>query len=267
MAEQWYVQLTDGKITGPHLERDVSTDLLSGRIGDDQKVRQGVNGPWCEASRARAVFRQLADVGWYVRSNATVQEEVFGPFTDAKLLELHRVGDLELAAEVRQGTNGTWKSATALLSLWENQKVADSTNALQTNEPDEGSVDAGKWSVEPMRHTILDLEVRYSDTADRCDSLEHLLLKSNDDENMGDRLLVTRTNGQPVGYLSSDNSRQIVSNAERGLSHVTLLYSAPKKSPNAPVQVAVVLCPTGSLAETCKQYIDQHFRGQSSHVQ
>lgn len=258
MAEQWYVQKTDGTISGPFLERDVSLDLLSGKIGDDQKVRQGSAGPWCDAARARSVFRQLADVGWYIRT----QDEVFGPFTEAKLLELHRTGELDPAAEIRQGVAGNWKLAESTLSLWQQQKVPQAKSndpaAVETSDSSE-SVDGGKWSIEPMRHIFVDLEVHYAPAVSSCERFEHLLLKHCDDEAMGDRLLVTRTNDQRVGYLNPENSQQVLSNAERGLSHVTLFHAVIE---NDSVQVAIVLCPPGSSSESCKDYIDQQFHQQ-----
>ena len=104
---------------------------------------------------------------------------------------------------------------------------------------------------------MIDLEVPYTNTVSKCAVLEHLLLKQTDEEQMGDRLLLTRTNDQRVGFLSPENSSQILMNAERGLSHVCLLYSAPTASP---IQVAVVLCPPGSTSEACKQYIEENLR-------
>ncbi len=254
MAEQWYVRESGGKVTGPLLERVVSTDLLSGKIGDNQQVRQGSTGEWCDAARAREVFRQLASVGWYIRA----QDEVFGPFTDAKLLELHRTGELDPAAEIRQGTAGNWKLAESTLSLWQQQKVPAATNQSAEDRDSSESVDGGKWSVEPMRHIFVDLEVHYALPASNCAPFEHLLLKHNNDESMGERLLLTRTNDQRVGYLHPETSQQILANSERGLSHVTLFHSAKDNT----VQVAIVLCPPGSSSESCKEYINQQFHKQ-----
>ena len=256
MAEEWYVRDATGTVRGPLQEREVSTELLGGRIGDDQEVRQGADGPWCGAARARNVFRQLAEVGWYIRTNG----EVFGPFTNAKLLQLHRENEMDATSEIRQGTSNAWRSASAVLSLWQQQKAPKSAtngeSSAPTDEEDE-STSGGKWSIEPLRHIVVDLEVPYAGTAKKCSPLEHLLLNESDDDSLGDRLLLTRTNGQRVGFLGIENSRQLLANAERGLSHVTLLHSAPS---TASVQVAIVLCPPGTTSAACKQYIDEQFR-------
>lgn len=258
MSQPWYVKRTDGTVAGPFPERDVSADLLSGRIDDSQSVRQGDQGPWCPAARARVVFRQLAEVGWYIRNG----QEVFGPFTDAKILQLHRDGELDPNADLRQGTQANWKSAEAVLSIFQNQKVPEVRQEAPANGDLKGydsseSIGGGKWSIEPMRHAIVDLEVHYANTAKKCAQLEHLLLQQTDDTQLGDRLLVTRTNGERVGYLGLENSRQILANSERGLTHVTLLHSTPNITP---ITVAVVLCPPGSSSEACKRYIDEKFR-------
>jgi len=259
VSQPWYIKRADGTVAGPFPERDVSADLLSGRIDDGQSVRQGETGPWCAAARARTVFRQLADVGWYIRN----AQEVFGPFTDARILQLHRDGELDPNAELRQGTKANWKSAEAVLSIFQNQKVPEARKEAASDDlkgyDSSESIGNGKWSIEPMRHAIVDLEVHYANTAKKCSRLEHLLLQRTDEQQMGDRLLVTRTNGDRVGYLGLENSQQILSNSERGMSHVTLLHSDPTITP---IAVAVVLCPPGSSSEGCKRYIDEQFHPQ-----
>ena len=254
MAEQWFVKSADGSITGPLLERDIAADLISGKIDDAQFVRQGLNGPWCEATRARAVFQQLAAVGWYLR----MKGEEFGPFTDARLLQLHRDGEVTADAEVRQGADGKWKSAESVLSIFQNQKTpaAKKDDSVLDGETDE-SVSGSKWSVEPLRHAIVALEVHYSSAAANCQRLEHLKLYTSDDPQMGERLLVARTNGERVGFLGLDNSRQILANAERGLAHITLLHSVPSTTP---VSVAIVLVPAGYNEQDCHRYIEEQFR-------
>lgn len=255
MAEPWFVKRADGTIVGPLLERDVAADLLAVKIDDTQFVRQGQNGAWCEAARARALFQQLADAGWYVR----IKGDEFGPFTDTRLLQLHRDGELDHTSEVRQGIGGTWKSAESVLSIFQNQKTQqqDTTNsesALAT-ETDE-SVVGSKWSVEPIRHAVVDLEIPYSSSAGNCAHLEHLRLHTTTDQQMEDRLLVARTNGERIGFLGLENSRQILANAERGLTHIVLLHSQPSTTP---VSVAIVLVPPGYVENDCHHYIDEQF--------
>ena len=256
MAELWFVKRADGTIAGPLLERDVAADLMSHEIDDTQFVRQGQSGPWCEAARARALFEQLAAVGWYVRING----EEFGPFTDTRLLQLHRDGELNQTSEVRQGSKGNWKPAESVLSIFQNQKAqrqaTTNDESVLPSESDE-SVSGSKWSVEPIRHAVVDLEIPYSSAAGNCERLEHLMLHTTTDPQMEDRLLVARTNGERIGFLGLENSRQILANSDRGLSHIALLHSVPSATP---ISVAIILVPPGYAENDCHRYIDEHFR-------
>ena len=255
MAEPWFVKQADGTVAGPLLERLVAADLLAGKIDDAQFVRQGQDGPWCEASRARALFQQLAAVGWYVR----IKGEDFGPFTDTRLLQLHRDGELDQTSEVRQGSNGTWKPAESVLSIFQNQKSKPASNNNDNallSDTDE-SVSGSKWSVEPIRHAVVDLEIPYSSAAGNCSRLEHLILHTTTDDQMEGRLLVARPNGERIGFLGLENSQQILANAERGLSHIALLHSAPAETP---IAVAIILVPPGYVENDCHRYIDEQFR-------
>ena len=239
MAEKWYVQSGNGDISGPLSEREVSADLLSGKISDTQRVRQGDSGPWCEAKRARAVFRQLSEVGWYIRSD----DEVFGPFTDAKLLELHRTGDLAHDAELRQGVVGIWKSAAPLFAGWQAQ------TASQTIADAQMLGETSKWSVEPIRHVVM--QVTIDDDSAPCLPLERLVLRPDE---ASSTLRVERSNGAIVGRLGESDSRQLIANSQRGVSHV-VLYNPEANAPS----VYVTICPPGTPPEACRAYIDQHF--------
>ncbi len=257
MAEQWFVELPDGKVDGPFHEREISADLLAGRISENLRIRQGTSGPWCSAARARAIFQQLADEGWYVRA----LEEVFGPFTPEKLLDLSRTGELHADAEIRQGTSNQWKPAERVLSLWRAQKAPPAT------EPDPGdapgtktsswklsstpSATTPKWSTEPIRHYQLALESGLP-TISQCEENERLLLAY--DESQRDRLVVNRANGERLGRLSSTNSQQLLLNCQRGASHIVLFCAAES------AEVTVIICPPGTVAEDCKRYIEENFR-------
>lgn len=242
MAEPWYVQLEDGTVAGPFLEREVSDDLLSGKITSRQRVRQGATGAWCNADRAKTVFRLLTEQGWYIRNG----NEEFGPFTDTKLLELHRNHEIEADSEVRQGLVGIWKSADAVLSIWQNQKAPVTTPAVQE--------DNRAWSIEPIRHLVMTVDVG-TDEVPVCFPQERLLLESL--AGAEPRISVSRTNGQRIGLLSRHNSALILGNADRGLSHVAMLHSPPA---SRPVMVAVVLCPAGATAKACRSYINEQFK-------
>lgn len=259
-VEQWYVQREDGTVDGPFLERDVAVDLLSGKIGDHHKVRQGASGAWCDSARARAVFQQLAEVGWYVRT----ADEQFGPFTEMKLLDLHRAGDLAGHSELRQGLAGKWKPAETVLCLWRQQNVskpsaiepsAVTQEDVEQEDVEQNSDDVRKWSIEPIRHVVMPLETK-ADTPE-CEPFERLLLNYPSDDESRPLLIVTTNRGETLGLLSENNSRQVIANSERGLSHVTLLYSRPGTTP---LEVALVLCPPGIDADVCRNYIDAQFR-------
>ena len=250
MAENWYVQNGDGSIMGPFAEKQISTDLLANKIVDGQQVRQGEDGPWCEAERARAVFRQLAEVGWYIRAG----EEQFGPFTDAKLLELHRTGELAADAEVRQGIVGIWKPAGSLLSLWQNQKVSDTASG--NGDTTAQGAEFKKWSVEPIRQVAMKLNgENLAAKISPCSFLERLLLVSDPNS---DCIRVTRTNGDLIGHLGKENSKQLVANSQRGVSHIALLNSTIDDAKTQPT-VAIILCPPGATAEACRAFVDQNY--------
>lgn len=248
MAEKWFVQQEDGTVVGPLSEREVSDDLLSGKIHDRNRVRQGSSGPWCDADRARAVFQQLSEVGWYVRMDG----EVFGPFTELKLLELHRVGDLASDSEVRQGVVGIWKPAPGVLSLWQQQKVPE---PQQHDTAGRNEFESRKWSIEPIRHVLMSLQYN-AQVVSACRPLERLLLEV-DPNTPGALVRASRTNGKSLGFLSENNSCQILANAERGMTHIALLHSNPNETP---VLVAIVFCPMGATPEACIDYIDDQFR-------
>lgn len=249
MAEEWFVKLENGEVTGPFTEREIATDLLSQQIDDRQQVRQGKDGAWCESARARAVFQQLANAGWYVRSG----EEIFGPFTEAKLLDLHRSNDLAPGSEVRQGLTGDWKSADAVLALSQNQKVpVESSSSWRSEDNAQVSMASRNWSVEPIRHVLMALELGSPGATELCAPFERLQLSLPDTPHDGCRLTVQRMNGDEVGTLGEQNSRQIVANSERGLTHVTLFHSST--GPGA-AEIALVLCPPGIEASVCRDYV------------
>lgn len=253
MAEQWYVQMPNGVVDGPFVERDVAAQLLNGSIKDACRVKQGLHGQWCEASRARAVFQQLAETGWYIR----IGDDQFGPFTEARLLQLHASGEMADGSELRKGTNGTWKSADSILSLWQQQKVP--TPGAVASEVQ--SIQSRQWSVEPIRHVIMAIEFEASFNEGDLLPSERLLLSMPspypDSLDGSYRLSVMNTNGRHVGKLSEQNSRQVAQNAERGLSHLAMWY--PRAGRNRP-EIALVLCPPGISPELCRQYIDRHLR-------
>lgn len=235
---------------GPFPEKQISADLLANKIVVGQRVRQGDDGPWCDADRARAVFRQLAEIGWYIRSG----EEQFGPFTDAKLLELHRTGELAADAEVRQGIVGIWKPAGNLLRLWQNQKVSDA--AVSPGDAESQDAEFKKWSTEPIRQVAMKLNgENLAAKLSSCSYLERLLLVS---ESNSDCIRVTRTNGDLIGHLGEENSKQLVANSQRGVSHIALLNSTMAEATTHPT-VAIILCPPGATAEACRAFVDQNY--------
>ena len=256
MAEQWFVERAEGKVDGPFHEREISADLLAGKISDELRIRQGTSGPWCPAARARAIFQQLADEGWYVRT----ADRTFGPFMPDRLLELSRKGELHPDSELRQGTSNQWKPAERVLSLWRAQKAPPAESDLPTepkanvseSRPTKSSSPArSKWSTEPIRHYRLALESALP-AIKECVAFERLLL-ANDDAQPGS-LLVNRSNAQPIGKLNSTNSQQLLLNCRRGASHVVLFLE--KEVP----EVTIIICPPGTLAEDCKRYIEDNFR-------
>ena len=239
MAEPWFIQSADGTVSGPFHERQISADLIAGKIPVERRVRQGETGPWCDASRAREIFQQLAERGWYIQS----AQDTFGPFTADRLLELHRLGELADDANVRQGSKTPWKPAVDVLSLWQSQP-----NSLNQAPPDRQS----KWSTEPIRHYMLPLELAFQPVFAKCKSSERLRLIQADSN---DRLAVVRSNDQTVGYFNHSNSQQLLANCERGITHVVLF---PMTSASLP-EIAVVLCPPGTQSEECRSYINNNF--------
>lgn len=235
MAQDWYIEQEDGSVAGPFAEKDVASRLLAGEIKDHQRVRQGDQSEWCGAQRARAIFQRLAETGWYIKDG----DQTFGPFTDAKILDLYRADDLGDDACLRQGPHGDWKSAKSLLPQWVQQSARDPAGDSNTT--------VGKWSVAPFRHVFMQLE--QSSVRD-CRPFEHLTMREQDQA-----IIVERACGQGVGQLSHEDALQIRANNERGVTHLSFVVR--DRGPNC---IAVVLCPPGSSASMCHQYLDEHFR-------
>lgn len=248
MAEQWFVERPDGSVAGPFLERQISADLLSGKIGSELRVRQGT-GPWCPAARARAAFQQLADQGWYVKNGDTV----FGPFTADRLLVLSQSGDLVENAEIRQGTQTLWKPAHKVLSLFKTKPAAPLTDSEQL-ESFQAADGKAKWSTEPIRHHIIEMDSVFPTVVEDCLPYERLVLTDGADNG---KLSLTRGNGQTVGFLSQTNTEQLLLNQSRGISHVVLLQKSTRN------EIVIVLCPAGIPAEDCRAYIETHLQPQS----
>lgn len=297
MPEDWFVKNEDASVEGPYLEKDIAAKLLSGEISDTQRVRQGTAGDWCESPRARAVFQQLAEQGWYIRSDGNE----FGPFTEHRVRELFQKGDLGSHAEVRRGTKMPWRPAADLSLLHQQQKASGvevvpsptqgggvelpSSTAGKDGTSD-GSVDANgastlspglsrqpaqagvnqaganssegvvpshgsKWSTEPLRHVLMELDEVVGAIAVRCETLECLLL-----QHELNCVWVTRGDGAKLGKLNKSDSQLLLSNSDRGVLHVTLLHSQPSL---IPVRVAVVCCSPGFGSDDCRKYIDQQF--------
>lgn len=236
MAEDWYVQQADGTVVGPLPEKVVAADLLEGKIDDAQHVRQGVEAEWCEAHRARAVFRRLHETGWFIKDG----EEVFGPFTDQRVLELHRANDIRAGAQLRQGQEGIWRPAATLLASWQQQKVAPSLE-------ESSSFDVGKWSIAPIRHVSMKLSEASEST---CQPYERLMLR----EVSSDHFVVERKSGETIGSLSLEDVKQVQFNVERGVMHLAFLSTSV-----GPREINVVFCPPGVDAHACRSYIEEHF--------
>ncbi len=269
MAEAWYVQAEDGVVSGPFLEKQVARALLSGQITDDMRVRQS-DSDWCEASRARSIFRQLSENGWYVRKH----NEMHGPFTDARLDDLYQTGDVEPTAEIRRGTTGPWTVASQAVARRQQQERTIATRLTSVEAGATEHSPLTKWSTEPIRHILLLISgtrgmnldgSQRSEIVGRCQPHERLLLEPSvnglDEQNL---LRVTRTNGEQLGCLSAHDTRQILDNADRGISHVVLLDSvqsnaAERESPS--VRVAAVLCPPGTRNEESARYIERTLIG------
>lgn len=269
MAEAWYVQDKGGVVSGPFLEKQLTHALLSGQITDDMRVRQS-DSDWCDASRARSIFRQLSEKGWYVREH----NETHGPFTDTRLRELYQTGEMKPTAEMRRGTTGPWKVASqaVVLSQQPERPIATKLTSVAA-----GAIECSpltKWSTEPIRHLLLQVSrtrgtnvdgSQRSEIVGRCQPHERLLFQPSvdgpDEQNL---LRVTRTNGEQLGCLSASGTRQILDNAERGINHVVLLDSVPSNAAlpeAASVRVAVVLCPPGTSREESADYIEQALVG------
>ena len=260
MAEQWYIRSVSGDVTGPLAERDVSDDLLNGKIDDSQQVKQGLHGNWCDAARARAIFRQLAETGWYVRTG----EQIFGPFTDSRLLQLHASQGIAEGSDVRQGLEGPWKPAKAVLSLWQQQKVPTAEPQTGDEEAIE-SVAGRKWSVEPIRHVVMSLQQGDTSIASQCEPFELLEFSLPGDQELPAQvdshdvsLNVTRADGTVLGQLTGQNCSQILGNAERGVRHLTLFHSRDEGE----TRIVVVLCPPGVDAEVCHGYVSDQFQAE-----
>lgn len=251
MAELWFVRNEDESVEGPFAEKDISIKLLSGEISDRQSVRQGAHGEWCTAKRARVVFEQLAEQGWYVRAD----DEIFGPFTDHRIRELHQTNGLGENVEVRRGTKMPWQPADSL-SLLRQQQKAPSTGS-QPKQSEQESVESivppgAKWSTEPMRHVFCELREVVGQTAARCEARERLLLQERDGN-----IVVLRSDQAVLGMLPSSDAQQILNNSTRGIMHITLLDSPPSM---IPVRIAIVFCPPGIEPKLCRDYIDEHLR-------
>ena len=227
MVEPWFIEENDGTISGPFHERQVAVDLLSGKIDATQRVRQGDSGKWYPAERARNVFLELAEQGWYVRSNG----QTFGPFTPNRILELSRSNELATDADLRQGLSGPWRPANSILALW--QAPPHTAN----DPPDTTSDTRAKWITEPIRHYTLPLELAQETVVASCHPLEHLQLQQSQ-RGAKEILAIVRSNDQIVGYLSELNSQQLLTNSRRGITHVILLATT-----DTATDVVVILCP------------------------
>ena len=261
MVEAWYIQDKGGETRGPFSEKQIQGWLDSGEI-DGMRVRQG-GSEWCDVSRARAIFRHLASIGWYVQHRGTAH----GPFTDAKLRELYRSGEVDSDSEIRQGTTGPWKPAGAILARWQPQAVQAETPNPETAES--GPAPDSKWSTEPICHVVVSvvgLAAKNMDGSDRaeivarCKRRERLFLEYPADHPSEEGLLrVVRTNGRQLGCLSRADTQRILGNTQRGVTHIALLDSTQvtDRSAGLAVKLIVVLCPPGTQSGQAARYISQ----------
>lgn len=239
MATEWFVELAQGEVAGPFPERKIADDLLSGAIAEDLRVRQGKQGQWCSAKQVRQLFRQLAEGGWYVRSD---EGSEFGPFTAEKLSDLICQEEISQESSFRKGTDGGWvdyQRAEELLGL-DRVKSADLPQQ-----------DQGKWSTEPLRHQRFPL-LGQLEAASLCAPFERLLLEESGSG--PSPLVIARSDGIRVGAVGSEASERIFANVQRGFTHVCLFDGVA----NSVAHVIVIECPPGTTPKACQAYINRH---------
>ena len=100
----WFVKVSDGDVHGPFRENQIRRGLATGRIADTMQLRQG-DSPWTDAIQVKLLFKQLAEEGFYLKNEAN---EVYGPFTRDRVLELHAAGHLPAVYWVRHRSSGPW---------------------------------------------------------------------------------------------------------------------------------------------------------------
>ena len=234
MTESWFVEQNDGTVDGPLTEKRIREELLAGRIAGELRVRQGQHGEWCAAQKVAELFQQLFENGWYVGEG----DEVYGPFTSSRVVELHRAGEISPTALLRKGTTGEWSSAAKRVGIWAgNPPVPDAKST------------SPKWSVEPIRHQAMILVCDPTNETP-CHPQERLFLRMTES---GEQVTVERSNGQSLGRLNPSDSMQVVSAAERGFRQIAIYTEGQRGT------IHVVMCPPGTSSSESRQYINRHF--------
>lgn len=100
----WFVRVSDGVVCGPFREIQIRRGFETGKIADTMQIRQG-KSPWTDAKTVKLLFQQLADQGFYLKNELN---EVYGPFTKNRVLELDSAGQLPAAYWIRHRSDGPW---------------------------------------------------------------------------------------------------------------------------------------------------------------
>ena len=107
----WFVRHSTGIEEGPFSEVQIRQGIESGSITEPSEVRQQQSG-WFPVAHVRALFRRLADDGFYLKDRSG---SVFGPFTKQRVLEFDRTNSLPAHYWIRQGKQKDWTEIKTML--------------------------------------------------------------------------------------------------------------------------------------------------------
>jgi hypothetical protein len=101
MKNNWFIKTSKGQVVGPISELQCKKGIEERRDLTDFFVRQG-DSAWKPAKEVLELFRRLEHEGLYIEQAG----KIFGPFTEAKFLEL--VPSFDVTANWRKGNRGIW---------------------------------------------------------------------------------------------------------------------------------------------------------------
>lgn len=100
----WFVKVDSTQEKGPYREHQIRRGLLTGKIRDPMRIRQG-DSPWKSAAEVQQLFAALDARGFYVKD---ADHREYGPFTQDRIRELDAAGELPGKYWIRHCQDGPW---------------------------------------------------------------------------------------------------------------------------------------------------------------